>query len=561
MRSALCLLLLSSACTCGGGVLNGTEDTPALCKDGKDNDGDGKIDCADPDCRPFTFCTGGTGGGSGGGSATGGGAQSGDAGPCGSVQDLSGCSCTSAGDTRPCYTGTPDTRNEGACHDGTQTCQQAGSELSATWSACGGDQTPTPEVCTDTMDHDCNGAAGCTDTGCLGQSMCLKDCNIGDTRPCYTGAPGTSGVGICHAGTQSCGLEGQWDTACNGQVTPGSEGTACSDTLDNDCDGKTDCQDLDCTLACIMVCSPSTMQSCYAGPPGTAGVATCKAGTETCAADGKSWGPCDGQVLPGNEGANCMDGVDNDCNGKIDCGDPACRTQQQCCVMRTGSPADGTIYAHSSSDLYTVDPATWAVTHVGSFAIQDEITDIAVTPSNALYGVSFSALYSIDKTTGHATYVADVSGTANNGLTFLPDGTLLASDTSGEVKRINPSTGAVMDVGNFNQSLSSAGDLVAVADGTMYGVSSTTAGGGDASSNNVLLRVDTSTGAATAVGPIGFGDVWGLAYVNAKVIGFTTAGKIIQIDPATGAGTLLATRSVVFWGAGMSPLVEVNPCP
>ena len=63
------------------------------------------------------------------------------------------------------------------------------------------------------------------------------------------------------------------------------------------------------------------------------------------------------------------------------------------------------------------------------------------------------------------------------------------------------------------------------------------------------------------VGPIGYGNVWGLAYVNARVIGFTTAGQILEIDPATGAGTLLATRSVVFWGAGMSPLVEANQCP
>jgi len=45
------------------------------------------------------------------------------------------------------------------------------------------------------------------------------------------------------------------------------------------------------------------------------------------------------------------------------------------------------------------------------------------------------------------------------------------------------------------------------------------------------------------------------------VIGFNTSGQIIQIDPQTGAGTLLATRNVQFWGAGMSPDVPVNPCP
>ena len=91
--------------------------------------------------------------------------------------------------------------------------------------------------------------------------------------------------------------------------------------------------------------------------------------------------------------------------------------------------------------------------------------------------------------------------------------------------------------------------------------SSTSAGGGGASGNNVLLRIDTATGRAVVVGPIGFGSVWGLAYVGARVIGFTTAGQIIEINPQTGAGTLLATRSVVWWGAGMSPLVTAAVCP
>jgi hypothetical protein len=164
-------------------------------------------------------------------------------------------------------------------------------------------------------------------------------------------------------------------------------------------------------------------------------------------------------------------------------------------------------------------------------------------------------------TSGAATAVATVPGTGNNSLTFLPNGTLLAADSSGNVQIIDPSSGATSQVGNYGSGLASAGDLVAVRSGIMYGTSSTTAGGSDASSNNVLIRVDTSTGAATAVGPTGFGDVWGLAYSNAHVIGFTTAGEIIQIDPQTGAGALLNSTGIMFWGAGQSPLVYDNPCP
>src|SRR5687767_10016725 len=32
------------------------ENTPEACRDGRDNDGDGHLDCADPDCGLFVFC-------------------------------------------------------------------------------------------------------------------------------------------------------------------------------------------------------------------------------------------------------------------------------------------------------------------------------------------------------------------------------------------------------------------------------------------------------------------------------------------------------------------------
>ena len=265
-----------------------------------------------------------------------------------------------------------------------------------------------------------------------------------------------------------------------------------------------------------------------------------------------------GVVEPTNEGLACSDTLDNNCNGLVDCSDPACVTALNCCSRETTS-ADTTIWAHSPTDLYRVDPTTFAVARVGSFGVSDEMTDIAVTPAGELWAISFSALYRVDRATAAATYVASVPGSGNNALTFLASGQLLAADGVGDVKRIDPTTGDVTSIGSFENGLSSAGDLVAVGS-VMYGISSTGGGGGDASGDNVLLRVDINTGVATVVGPIGFGSVWGLAYANARVIAFTNAGEIVQVDPATGVGTLLATRSVQFWGAGMSPSVPVNPC-
>jgi hypothetical protein len=41
-----------------------------------------------------------------------------------------------------------------------------------------------------------------------------------------------------------------------------------------------------------------------------------------------SWGACGGAVTPVAE--NCTDGLDNNCNGKIDCADPTCATDPAC---------------------------------------------------------------------------------------------------------------------------------------------------------------------------------------------------------------------------------------
>jgi hypothetical protein len=67
------------------------------------------------------------------------------------------------------------------------------------------------------------------------------------------------------------------------------------------------------------LCVPETTQPCYDGPPGTEGQGICKAGVQTCADDGESWGPCQGEVLPQPE--NCATPEDEDCDGKA----PACK--------------------------------------------------------------------------------------------------------------------------------------------------------------------------------------------------------------------------------------------
>lgn len=229
------------------------------------------------------------------------------------------------------------------------------------------------------------------------------------------------------------------------------------------------------------------------------------------------------------------------------------------------STTSQTIYAHSPTELYTIDPNSWMPVDVGPFGGADSMTDLAVTPANEIYVVSESgALYQVDSATGAATPVMnapDPGGHFFNGLTFLPDGQLLAVDVGGLVAILDPVARTVTTLGSYGMGYASAGDLVAVADGTLYAISSSSPLEADISAyNNLLVVIDPSTGTATPVGPIGFGNLFGVASYSGMLIGFTSAGQIVQIDPATGAGSLLGTSSVIYWGAGVSPLVAAG-CP
>jgi hypothetical protein len=204
-----------------------------------------------------------------------------------------GCACM-PGETRMCYTGPGGTRGVGLCRAGSQMCV-AGSMGGSDWGACTGQVLPSAAIC-DGSDHACNGRP---------YETC--ECQPDATRRCYSGPAGTAGVGICRAGTQTCALrEGvpQWGS-CTGEILPG---TSTCDGTDRACTGMP-------FAGCP--CVPGMTRTCYGGPMATAGVGTCRAGTQTCMTAGTSstWGACTGQVLPAPD--RC-DGRDTDCNGTID---------------------------------------------------------------------------------------------------------------------------------------------------------------------------------------------------------------------------------------------------
>ncbi|MFO0589497.1 MAG: hypothetical protein U0441_18310 [Polyangiaceae bacterium] len=212
-------------------------------------------------------------------------------------EDGAGCSCT-PGATQPCYSGPAGTAGVGACKAGVQICNVDGTG----WGACEGEVLPVVETCATPEDDNCNGQVNEEGAGCT--------CVPNSVGACYTGPAGTVGVGLCKAGTATCNAQGTGYGPCAGDVTPVAE--TCMTPGDDNCNGQVNESGPGC------VCVPGTIQTCYDGPAGTLGVGICAAGTQTCAADGLSWGACAGQVLPQPE--NCATPIDEDCDVTPDCG-------------------------------------------------------------------------------------------------------------------------------------------------------------------------------------------------------------------------------------------------
>jgi hypothetical protein len=186
-----------------------------------------------------------------------------------------------------CSTGEP-----GICSAGTSVCQGGSLE-------CVQDVTASEELC-DGLDNDCDGVS---DEG-----------NPGGNVSCDTGISG-----VCEAGTTIC-VSGS--LLCEQDVTASVE---LCDGLDNDCDGVID------------EGNPEGGGACSTGEPGicSAGISVCQDGSLECVQDVTA-------------SVEVCDGLDNDCDGAVDEGNPegggACSTGEPgVCSAGTSVCQDGSL--------------------------------------------------------------------------------------------------------------------------------------------------------------------------------------------------------------------------
>jgi uncharacterized protein DUF6923 len=240
-----------------------------------------------------------------------------------------------------------------------------------------------------------------------------------------------------------------------------------------------------------------------------------------------------------------------------------------------------TVYAHSDHVLYHIDLVSKQLITVGPFnapqvpsgsgMAEDVITDLAVSPDNAIYVISKTNLYTASSTDGHVTTVGPVTacGQYAVALTFAANGKLYSADFMGAFCEIDISQNPprVTPVGQLGQGLALSGDLVAVSDGTMYGTAYRLADAANMGTqvNNILVKIDPATGMVTQLmGMTGYPKLFGIAFDQGQVFGFTHdgSGHVVTINPTTGQGTVYATfmdpstgRGISFAGAGVNSMV------
>lgn len=225
-------------------------------------------------------------------------------------------------------------------------------------------------------------------------------------------------------------------------------------------------------------------------------------------------------------------------------------------------PFDGAVYAHSYQNLYKVDPDNLQVALVGTFDWPagpgtDLMTDIAVDKDENIIGITFGAVWSIDKTNAHVAMLSSLSGEQFNGLTFLPQGNeeiLVGTGLGGTLWKIDPM--GVMpstQIGAYGGQMSSSGDLVSVAG---FGTVATVKNGSDA---DYLARIDEVTGVGTIIGPTGFTDIWGIGFWRNKVFGFVATNQFVLIDVNTGVATYVSTGPENWAGAGVTTHAPTAP--
>jgi hypothetical protein len=238
------------------------------------------------------------------------------------------------------------------------------------------------------------------------------------------------------------------------------------------------------------------------------------------------------------------------CTSQVSCGSGLCNKQKDACeftfddarcpISYTCDPVLGCqarALAIDVDSLYEVRLPSGIVNRLA--ATGGGFTDIALSPSNTLLGCVSRGLYSLNTQNGTSTFIAALTGSFN-ALDFAPNGTLYGAGGS-TLYRISPLTGQQTRVAGFPAGFDSSGDIVFINGRALASASG--------ASNDSLVEFDLVAGTSRLLGTLGYRCVYGLAAFGATLYGLTCEGRVLSVNPMTGASTQLNQVNTVFYGA------------
>lgn len=238
------------------------------------------------------------------------------------------------------------------------------------------------------------------------------------------------------------------------------------------------------------------------------------------------------------------------------------------------------VYAHSGKMLYRIDTLTMAAVPVGMFTTLEDtesMLDLALDRDERMIGVSRTRIFTVNPATGVTTFLANYTGSGLTSLSFVPaniaqpDGAeiLVAATDTGDVVRIDiaGTTATTQVLGNYgtqgSEQIKSSGDLVYIKGVGIFA----TVDIGPAANNDFLARVDPANGwRATVIGTgTSFNNIFGVAFWGGRLYGFVddgftaATGKFVELNQNTGAGTVILSGPIRWFGAGVTTEAPIIP--
>ncbi len=212
----------------------------ANCSDGVDNDGDNRIDCADPDCATSSACQGGS-------------ETNCSDGVDNDNDGMVDCADSDCANDAACQGGSETNCSDGIDNDNDGTTDCSDSDCANDAACQGGGETN----CSDGVDNDNDGMIDCSDVdcandaacqggngalSCMGINACMQCCAQND-QDCVTACmnAGSQGGQAALNGIVTC-MRNSCNTECSG-----NDNEACNNCLDQHCQAELDACDWETT--------------------------------------------------------------------------------------------------------------------------------------------------------------------------------------------------------------------------------------------------------------------------------------------------------------------------